>query len=1449
AAYNASTGSLLSWAPDGGSSGYVFAMVASPDKSRIIAGGSFLTINGVSAYGMGSIDAATGGTLDWAANNRVRTGGANGAITTVSTDGTSIFGAGYAFGSGASFEGTFSADPTTGALNWINDCLGDTYDTFPMDGSLYTVSHDHDCSLVGGVPDTNPRNRWTKASAERIGPAIGVTTRKDAYGWDYTGIPYTGVLHWYPDFAFGTYTSAQQAGWAIGGNGDYLVIGGEFPRVNGTAQQSLVRFAKKPISNGLKPTPSAGSAPTPLPTSGGAVRVVFGAMYDADDTTTTYDVYRGVGSGMTRIATVTKNDAEFWSLPKYTVTDTGLAPGTQVRYQTRATDPAGNVQWSAWSSYVTVTDSASAYANLLAGHGASHLWRLDEPAGSSLVTDAIGSAHGTPSGETLGGTGALLSETDTAATSTGSGSVITTTPEAAPRTFSVEAWVKTTSSRGGRIIGFGSQDGTSAASSTTDRVLYLDTSGRPNFMINDTAARTITATSGIRDGQWHHVVGTVDDNGMQLFVDGARVARDQRYTTPRDYTGFWRLGADTTTGFTNKPTDTALVGSIDEVATYPTALSLSEVQSHYVQSGRTATWPALPTDAYATAILADQPDLYWRLGETSGAAVDSSGSGNTGNVVSAVTRGVEGPISGNTAAKFNGSSSLIVAKQPWVAPAAFTAELWFKTTTAKGGKLIGFGNATSGLSSTYDRHVWMQNTGKLSFGTNPGSQQTITSTASYNDGQWHHVAATQGADGMKFYVDAQLIGTNSATSGQAYTGYWRIGGDRNWSGATSNYLDGTLDEAAVYPKALTEDAVRAHYAAAGRAAPNRPPVAAFTSTTSFLTAAVDGSTSTDPEGGDLSYAWSFGDGTTGTGATASHAYGSAGSYQVTLTVTDPDGLSNAVTQTVTVVANQPPTAAFTSSVNQHTVSFDAAGSTDADGTIAGYAWDFGDGTSATGAVVTHEYATTDSFAVTLTVTDDQGATNVLTQTVETADAPNQLPTAAFTSQVSDLAVQFDGGGSSDPDGTIASYAWDFGDTGTGTGQTASHTYQQPGTYQVTLTVTDNRGGTATVTHSVQALAANQTPSAAFTSTVDRAKASFDASGSADPDGTIASYDWDFGDGEVGTGVSPNHTYAAPGTYTVKLTVTDNRGGTDTVSHALTVAANAKPTASFTSTAVELTASFDGSASSDPDGTVASYAWEFGDTQTGTGVSPTHSYASSGTYTVTLTVTDDNGATDSVAKQITVTAPSALAKDSFERSVPSGWGAAESGGAWTIATGAARFSVSGGQGRVTLSNPGSGYTALLGSVSTTQADMSFDLSVDKPATGGGLYLGAIGRSVAGVGNYASQVRLQSDGSVVVYLVRTIGSTETTVASKTIAGLTYAAGDTLHVRFQVTGTNSTSLKVKVWSGGSEPTAWTSTATDSTASLQVAGSVGLNPYVSGSATNLPVMCMFDNLVVTEG
>ncbi len=156
---------------------------------------------------------------------------------------------------------------------------------------------------------------------------------------------------------------------------------------------------------------------------------------------------------------------------------------------------------------------------------------------------------------------------------------------------------------------------------------------------------------------------------------------------------------------------------------------------------------------------------------------------------------------------------------------------------------------------------------------------------------------------------------------------------------------------------------------------------------------------------------------------------------------------------------------------------------------------------------------------------------------------------------------------------------------------------------MTLTVTDNRGGTDTVTHTVVATAPNQDPVAAFSSSTTNLKVDVDGTASSDPDGTIASYAWNFGDGGTSGQVSPSHTYAAAGTYTISLTVTDNDGATNTVTHQVTVApANQSPTAAFTTSTTNLKVTVNGSGSSDPDGTIASYAWTYGDGGTGSGVS-------------------------------------------------------------------------------------------------------------------------------------------------------------------------------------------------------------------------------------------------------
>jgi PKD repeat protein len=146
-----------------------------------------------------------------------------------------------------------------------------------------------------------------------------------------------------------------------------------------------------------------------------------------------------------------------------------------------------------------------------------------------------------------------------------------------------------------------------------------------------------------------------------------------------------------------------------------------------------------------------------------------------------------------------------------------------------------------------------------------------------------------------------------------------------------------------------------------------------------------------------------------------------------------------------------------------------------------------------------------------------------------------------------------------------------------------------------------------------------------------------------------------------------------------------------------VPTNQPPTAAFTSSCTNLACSFDATASSDPDGTIAGYAWTFGDTTTGTGATPSHTYGSAGTYSVTLTVTDNGGQTGSVTHSVSVTAPAGqlFADDDFNRTVSSGWGSAPTGGVWTTGGGASNFSVSPSAGGSLRTAAGGTCTATYG----------------------------------------------------------------------------------------------------------------------------------------------------------
>jgi PKD repeat protein len=253
--------------------------------------------------------------------------------------------------------------------------------------------------------------------------------------------------------------------------------------------------------------------------------------------------------------------------------------------------------------------------------------------------------------------------------------------------------------------------------------------------------------------------------------------------------------------------------------------------------------------------------------------------------------------------------------------------------------------------------------------------------------------------------------------------------------------------------------------------------------------------------------------------------------------------------------------------------------------------------------------------------------------------PNVPPTASFTFTCSALTCSFDGSGSSDPDGAIwaGDYDWNFGDQSfAGGSSTQQHTYAQPGTYTVTLTVRDDASATASVSQAVTVVAPspppNTAPTPSFTTACSALTCSFDARASSDVDGTIEGYSWSFGDGSAGTGATPVHRYGGSGTYSASLTVTDNGGLSATVTKDITVA-NLPPRAAFTVTCSALRCTLDASGSTDPDGWITSFDWSFGDGLTGGGRTAIHDYPKAGSYTVTLNLTDNDGGTSATSQRI------------------------------------------------------------------------------------------------------------------------------------------------------------------------------------------------------------------------
>ncbi len=442
---------------------------------------------------------------------------------------------------------------------------------------------------------------------------------------------------------------------------------------------------------------------------------------------------------------------------------------------------------------------------------------------------------------------------------------------------------------------------------------------------------------------------------------------------------------------------------------------------------------------------------------------------------------------------------------------------------------------------------------------------------------------------------------------------------------------------------------------------NNPPTAVATAQPAGgeapLTVAFDGSGSSDPDGDGLTYSWDFGDGGMGSGVGPLYTYAGAGAFNVTLTVDDGRGGSDSATVTITVTLPEPPPAGGDALVNG-----DFEGPAQGNGV--------GDGWTA---------LTTDGYGATFEIVSDQTHGGVAAQRVLSPQPPGNDRYAGVyqvvsTSPGADVKVrawsrtQFSGGHAWDhiarlgidrrggTDHTAGSVEWYEFDSA----KDAWHLLE----LEVTAAAESiavflqswrkwaSGGDSLTWFDDVEVVTAgNQPPSAAFAATPLVGEApltvSFDASASTDPNGDALSYAWTFGDGSQGSGAVVSHTYASPGTYPAKLTVSDGRGGADSASTLITVEdggppppGNQDPVAMATSDSnagdAPFTLSFSGTGSSDPDGDALTYSWDFGDGNEASGANVSHTYQFVGSYKATLTVSDGLGgsATDHLVISVT-----------------------------------------------------------------------------------------------------------------------------------------------------------------------------------------------------------------------
>jgi PKD repeat protein len=505
---------------------------------------------------------------------------------------------------------------------------------------------------------------------------------------------------------------------------------------------------------------------------------------------------------------------------------------------------------------------------------------------------------------------------------------------------------------------------------------------------------------------------------------------------------------------------------------------------------------------------------------------------------------------------------------------------------------------------------------------------------------------------------------SSDPDGHALTYTWDLGGGTPPKSGVK--IVHTYANGGKYPVKLTVDdgtgLPNSQHAASVTVTVDRPPTAVAGADQAVCAkdhVVFDGSQSSDPdEGGPLQYRWTFGDGATADGINSTHQYMEKGVYPVTLTVQDASGFpENRHTDGLTVKVDEAPIAIAgpDQSACVHTpVFFDGSASRDLDGEVNRFVWDFGDTSRPReGSRVRHLFEKPGMYKVLLSITGEAvgecGASDTDELIVTVTDGPQADFTAPEITSV-DVPVHFDASASTSPRAPIVSWNWDFGDGTAGQGEKVTHTYQKPGPYAVRLAITTGDKLWGCKTAAKQKIVTVNTAPQVVATTPNRIvginqEVLLDASDSRDGDSGIAAYTWDLGDGATASGMQVRHRYAKSGTFPVRLTVKDNTaldGSSATAALEITVNSPPEPRIVAPERACagsEVT--FRGDESSDADGEVTRYEWEFGDGQTGEGAIVLHAYERSGRYQVTLTVTDDrsvNNSQSSITQTVIVNQP-------------------------------------------------------------------------------------------------------------------------------------------------------------------------------------------------------------------